>query len=52
MYARRFIRNRPWTPDTAELFRDGETGLQPILMKARAEMGTAEPNAAIALQWP
>ena len=50
MNARRLIWHGPWPPKTAELLRDGEARLKPVLMKARAEMRPAEPHAAIALQ--
>ncbi len=34
---------------TAELFRDGEACLQPVLMEARTEIGSAEPGVPLPL---
>ncbi len=47
-----FVRDRPGPPYAAEGFSDREAGLQPILMKPRAEIRAAKPGIAAALQRP
>lgn len=45
MNAPAFVRDGPRATHAAELFGDGEAGLQAILVEARAEVGPAEPDA-------
>lgn len=52
MDAPALVPDRPGPPHPAQLFGHGEAGLQAVLMKARAEMGAAEPDAALPLQAP
>ena len=41
---------RPGTREAAQILGDGETGLQAVLVEARAEIGAAKPGVVLALQ--
>ncbi len=47
MDAAAFVLDRPRATNAAELFGDRQAGLQSILMEAGAEVGAAEPHAAL-----
>ena len=47
-----FARYGPGTPHVTELLGDRQTGLQSILMKAKAEVTAAKPCISTALQLP
>ena len=46
------LRHRPRPPHAAELLGDSKAGLKAILVKAGAEIRTAEPAVPFALQPP
>ena len=47
-----FVGDDPRPTHAAERFRDGKSGLQPVLMEARPEIGSAKPGVVAALQRP
>ena len=52
MNAPAFIRHCPRAPNAAQLFGDGQAGLQSVLVETGAKISAAEPGVTPALQRP